>query len=223
MTRIDLTKRVHAENDVVAGRVRDRVRRAGLYALNLISSPGAGKTTLVAATAARLGPDLATAAVVGDLETDTDAGKLRAAGLPAAQIETLGACHLTAAQVERALDDLPLKGRSLLAIENVGNLVCPNTWDLGEDAKVVLVSLPEGHDKAVKYPTAFAWATAFVVTKVDLAPVLDTDVEALVADATAIHPDLAVFRVSAKTGEGMDGWTAWLRARIAEKRAAATA
>ena len=211
--RIDLTKRVHAENDAVAARVRERLRRSRTFTVNLISSPGAGKTTLLAATAARLGRSLPISAIVGDLETEIDADRLRASGVPAVQIETLGACHLVAAQVETALARLSLPDGGLLAIENVGNLVCPNTWDLGEDAKVVLVSLPEGADKPAKYPTAFAWATVFLVTKTDLAPWLDTDADRLVADARAIRPDLTVFRVSAKTGEGMDEWTAWLRAR----------
>lgn len=216
--KIDLGKKVRSANDEIASRLRERFARAGTFVFNLISAPGSGKTALLEATTRRPGTDLSIAAIVGDVETEADAERLRAAGLRAHQIETLGSCHLDARMVEKALNSLPPEDLDLLAVENVGNLVCPVSFDLGEDVKVALVSLPEGADKPMKYPAAFARAGVFVITKIDLAPHMDCDVERLVRDAKAINPDLAVFKVSAKTGEGMDDWLGWLRERAAEKK-----
>ena len=216
--KIDLSRRVHVENDRIAARLRTRLEEAGVFTVNLISAPGSGKTSLLEATAPLLRPDIECAVIVGDLVTEDDAERLRAAGVRAHQIETLGACHLDAGRIEKALEDLPPEGLDLLAIENVGNLVCPCTFDLGEDAKVVLVSLPEGPDKPRKYPTAFAWASAFVISKLDLAPHVPCDVSDLAAGARSINPDLEVFPLSSETGEGMDAWVGWLRKRIAGRR-----
>jgi len=209
--KTDLSKKVRSANAEIASRLRRRFARAGTFVFNLISAPGSGKTTLLEATARRLPRDVSLAAIVGDVETEADAERLRSAGLAAHQIETHGSCHLNAKVVEEAVGELLPEGVDLLAIENVGNLVCPVSFDLGEDAKVALVSLPEGADKPLKYPAAFAQARAFVITKMDLMPHLDCDVEKLAGDARAINPDLAVFRLSAKTGEGMNDWLGWLR------------
>lgn len=216
--KIDLGRKVRSANEEIASRLRDRFARAGTFVFNLISAPGSGKTALLEATARRLGTDLSIAVIVGDVETEADAERLGAAGLRAHQIETHGSCHLDARMIERALDVLPPEGLDLLAVENVGNLVCPVSFDLGEDVKVALVSLPEGADKPMKYPAAFARAGAFVITKLDLAPHVDCDLEKLAGDAGAINPGLAVFKTSARTGEGMDDWLGWLRRRAAEKR-----
>lgn len=221
--RTDLGRKVRSANEEIASRLRERFARAGTFVVNLISAPGSGKTSLLEATARRLPRDVSLAAIVGDVETEADAERLRAAGLAARQIETHGSCHLNAKAVEEALGELPPEGVDLLAVENVGNLVCPVSFDLGEDVKVALVSLPEGHDKPLKYPAAFAQAGAFVVTKMDLVPHLDCDVEKLAGDARAINPGLAVFRVSAKTGDGMSGWLDWLCERARAKRRASGA
>lgn len=214
---IDLSRKVRSANDEVALRLRARFAQAGTFVFNLISAPGSGKTALLGATAARLEGDTRLAAIVGDVETQADAECLRAAGLRAHQIETFGSCHLDATMIEKALESVPPEGLDLLAIENVGNLVCPVSFDLGEDAKVALVSVPEGADKPSKYPAAFARASAFVISKIDLVPHVDCDMDRLVRDALAINPDLEVLRLSAKTGAGMDEWLAWLCACVRKK------
>ncbi len=216
--KVDLGKKIRSANDDIAERLRERFASSGTYVFNLVSAPGSGKTTLLEETTRLIGDDLVFRCIVGDIQTEADADRLRAAGLESEQIETLGSCHLDAAMIDQALESLPPEGVDLLAIENIGNLVCPVSFDLGEDAKVALVSLPEGGDKPSKYPSAFARAEAFVVTKIDLAPHLDCDEERLLGDALAINPDLKVIRLSARTGEGMDEWTAWLRDKVAQKK-----
>lgn len=208
---IDLGEKVRSANEEIASHLRERFARAGTFVVNLISAPGSGKTTLLEATARCLDRDTRFAAIVGDVETQADAERLRVAGLRSHQIETFGSCHLDAKMIEKALESLPPEGLDLLAIENVGNLVCPVSFDLGEDAKVALVSVPEGADKPSKYPAAFARARAFVISKIDLVPHIDCDMDRLVRDALTINPDLEVFRLSAKTGAGIDEWVAWLR------------
>lgn len=215
--QIDLGRKVRSASNEIASRLRERFALAGTFVFNLISAPGSGKTALLEATARCLDEDIRFAAIVGDVETQADAERLRAAGLRAHQIETFGSCHLDAKMIEKALESLPPEGLDLLAIENVGNLVCPVSFDLGEDAKVALVSIPEGADKPSKYPAAFARAKAFVVSKIDLAQYMDCDMDRLVRDALTINPELEVFHLSAKTGAGMDEWTAWLRECANEK------
>lgn len=201
------------------GRLRRRFARAGTFVLNLISAPGSGKTELLTETARRLRDVLRIAVIAGDVQTDADASRIRSAGVPAAAIETHGACHLKAEMIEKALEELPGNAPELLFIENVGNLVCPSAFDLGEDGKVALVSLPEGDDKPAKYPAVFSKAVAFVVTKMDLKDVLRAAPEKLVEYARAIRPGLSVFLVSARTGEGLDEWCRWLVSCAREKRA----
>ncbi|GAB4270169.1 MAG: hydrogenase nickel incorporation protein HypB [Deferrisomatales bacterium] len=216
MKDIAVEKKVLARNDAVAEVNRRLFREAGAYAINLISSPGTGKTTLLEATLGRLARRLRVAVVEGDVQTENDAVRIEATGVPVEAIVTGGACHLDAAMVRRAFGALTARldgALDLLVIENVGNLVCPASYDLGEDEKVALVSVTEGEDKPLKYPALFHAASTLVVTKVDLVPHLEFDVEALVENARSVNPGLDVFQVSARTGEGMDAWVDHLAAR----------
>ena len=216
--KFDLGKKVLSANAEIAAAIREGFARSGTFVVNLISAPGSGKTALLEETGRRLAGKARFAVIVGDPETRADAERLVAAGVTARQVETLGSCHLDAKMVLGALDDLGAEELDILAIENVGNLVCPVSFDLGEDVKVALVSLPEGPDKPSKYPAAFAASRAFVVTKADLSPHLDCDEERLVSDALAVNPGLETFRVSSRTGEGLDEWVGWLREHAGEKK-----
>ncbi len=207
-----------SDADALAAELRERFRRSGTFVLNLISAPGSGKTELVARTALRLKDELALGAIAGDLQTELDAERIARSGIAARAVETHGACHLRTSEVRDALEALP-RDLDVLFIENVGNLVCPSSFDLGEDAKVALVSLPEGDDKPAKYPSIFSKAGAFVVTKTDLSSVCACDIARMRRDATALNARVAVFEVSARTGSGMDEWCEWLRAQAAAKRA----
>jgi hydrogenase nickel incorporation protein HypB len=198
------------KNDRYAGENRRRLERGGVFALNLVSSPGSGKTTLLVKTVEALKARLPVAVIEGDQETSLDAERLRATGVPSLQINTGRGCHLDAHMVGHALQSLPLAPRSILFIENVGNLVCPAGFDLGETGKVVILSVTEGDDKPLKYPDAFAAAAMMVVSKVDLLPHVDFDVACCIGHARAINPDIAVLQLSAKTGEGMAAWIEWL-------------
>jgi hydrogenase nickel incorporation protein HypB len=185
---------------------RRRFARHGVQVLNVLSSPGSGKTTLLARTLADLAPRLRAAVIVGDLATDTDARRFAAAGVPVVQITTGGLCHLEAAMVAEAVRGFDLDALDLLVIENVGNLVCPAVFDLGEDARVVLLSVTEGEDKPIKYPVAFKTADAVVITKTDLAAVAGFDRATALGHVAAIAPRARLFEVSARTGEGLPAW-----------------
>ena len=219
MTRIPVITNILAYNDAVARDVRQTIGPRVLT-LNLISSPGAGKTTLIERTAAALVGELRLAVIEGDLATTLDAARVAAHGVPVVQINTDGGCHLEARQIVAALPELPLAELDVLIIENVGNLVCPTAFDLGEDAKVVLVSLPEGDDKPLKYPGSFLAARAVVVNKMDLAPYLPTDVERLRQGIMTINCDVSIMPISCITGEGMAAWLEWIRAALRAKRQA---
>jgi len=216
---IEIEEDVLARNDALAVEVRARLGAAGVLALNLVSSPGAGKTTLLVETLGRMG-DVAVAVIEGDQETSADAERIRATGAPAVQVNTGKGCHLDAAMVAHALDHLPPLEGGVLFIENVGNLVCPAGFDLGEGARVVVVSVPEGQDKPLKYPGIFAGADLMIVSKTDLAPHVDVDVAGLIANARKVRPGLGAIALSAKTGEGMADWLDWLGAARAMRRAA---
>ncbi|HET8622353.1 MAG TPA: hydrogenase nickel incorporation protein HypB [Gemmatimonadales bacterium] len=209
---IDVRERVMAQNDMLAAEVRERLARAGTVALNLVSSPGSGKTTLLERTLEVLGEELGLAVVTGDVQTQNDADRIarRTSRLVQAVI-TGGACHLDARQVLTALDALDLDRTRVLFIENVGNLVCPASWDLGEDAKVVLFSVTEGEDKPVKYPKMFRQSRYAVLNKIDLLPYVPFDVNRAVRYAREVNPDLRFFFISALTGEGLDQWFDFLR------------
>jgi hydrogenase nickel incorporation protein HypB len=217
---IEVRERVMARNDELAAAVRDRLHRAGVVAFNLVSSPGSGKTSLLERTLDQLGEELDIAVVTGDVQTQNDADRLARRTTRLVQaVVTNGACHLDALQVETALGSLDLERTRLLFIENVGNLVCPASWDLGEEAKVVVFSVTEGEDKPVKYPKMFQQSRFAVLNKIDLLPHLRFSVDEAVANARRVNPELRFFFTSALTGEGMDEWYGFLRQEV---RAVAT-
>jgi hydrogenase nickel incorporation protein HypB len=207
---LEIRKNVLKQNDVVAGALRDQFRAHETYVVSLVSSPGAGKTTFLEKTLTLLRTRYRVAALVGDLATENDALRLARSGVPVRQITTGTLCHLEAAMVEHALADWSLGQLDLLFIENVGNLVCPASYDLGEDLRLVLLSVTEGEDKPLKYPTIFNSADAAVITKVDLATAVEFDELAANANIQAVRPGMDVFKVSAKTNEGMDGFLQFL-------------
>ncbi|HWV37276.1 MAG TPA: hydrogenase nickel incorporation protein HypB [Vulgatibacter sp.] len=207
-----------ARNDRLAARNRGWLEARGIVALNLVGAPGTGKTSLLEETARRLAGAVEISVLEGDQETDADARRIRAAGCRALQINTGAGCHLDAAMIEGALARLfPARG-SILFVENVGNLVCPALFDLGEAAKVVVLSVTEGDDKPLKYPHVFRAADVFVLNKTDLLPHVHFDVEACMTNARRMNPDLQIFRTSARTGEGMDVWCGWLAGLVEGRR-----
>jgi len=209
---IELREPVMARNNEIAGAVRGRLVSAGVPALNFVSSPGSGKTLLLERTLAALGEELRIAVVTGDVQTQNDADRLARHTTRLVQaVVTGGACHLDAKQVETALEAIDLGATDLLFVENVGNLVCPASWDLGEDAKVVLFSVTEGEDKPLKYPKMFRQARYAVLNKTDLLPYVPFNVELALRNARQVNPELRFFRTSALTGEGLDEWFDFLR------------
>ena len=213
--RVTVRQNVMKANDEVAGANRRRLEETATLAVNLISSPGSGKTTLLERTIERLKDRWSLAVIAGDVQTERDADRLRKYGIPVLAIETGGSCHLDARQVANVLEPLDLSGIDLLLIENVGNLVCPSAYDLGEEMKVVLVSVAEGEDKPWKYPAIFRRAGALVVTKIDLAPYVNASVARIIDAARSYQRDLPAFPTSGYTGEGLEDWVAWLSGRIA--------
>ena len=207
-------------NDSWARRNRELFAAAGALCLNLVSSPGSGKTTLLVRTVAALAPRRGVAVVEGDQQTSNDADRIRATGVPAVQVNTGRGCHLEAPMVARALEKLPLSAGGVLFVENVGNLVCPALFDLGEAHKVAILSVTEGEDKPLKYPDMFRAADLMLVNKIDLLPYLDFDVGLCVANARRVNPAIEVLRVSARSGEGFAGWLQWIEARATARREA---
>ncbi|HUW83704.1 MAG TPA: hydrogenase nickel incorporation protein HypB [Phycisphaerae bacterium] len=218
--RIRVDKKVLQSNDEIAEANRLRLAQLGLTGVNLIASPGAGKTSLLVATLRALHGRLRCCVVEGDLATSQDADRIAALDVPVWQINTGGACHLSARQVADAFDQLPLAGNDLVLIENVGNLVCPTSFDLGEHAKVALLSMPEGDDKPSKYPGTFARAAAVVVTKADLADHVDFDLDRVERDIRRLNPHCRILVTSAKTGEGIGPWCDFLGEQVAANRTA---
>jgi hydrogenase nickel incorporation protein HypB len=210
-TAIPIGAEVLAANNRIAETNRALLKSKGLYAVNIMSSPGSGKTTIVEYLARRFGD--AMAVIVGDVQTRRDAERVIRAGSRSVQIETNGACHLDAHSVEHALERLDLEGCKLLVIENVGNLVCPSSYDLGEHEKIAILSLPEGDDKVLKYPSLFHRANVLLIGKIDLAPYMEFSVDKAVNECRSLNRSVAVFRVSAKTGEGMDDFCGYLAAK----------
>jgi len=204
-----------ARNDELAARVRSRLAGHGITAFNLVSSPGAGKTTLLERTLATLGEELGISVVTGDVQTQNDADRLaRHTDRLVQAVVTGGACHLDALQILTSLDAIDLDQTRLLFIENVGNLVCPANWDLGELAKIVLFTVTEGEDKPLKYPKMFQNARYAVLTKTDLLPYVPFDVDLAIANAHRINPELQFLELSATTGAGLDGWFDFLRGAV---------
>ncbi|MBZ5682071.1 MAG: hydrogenase nickel incorporation protein HypB [Acidobacteriia bacterium] len=215
MNRVPLEKKVLSENDRIAGELRERFREHGTLCLNLISSPGSGKTSLLERTLESLPGNDRVAVLTGDIQTENDAARLRRFGFPTKQITTGGTCHLDARMIDRHLADWKLEEIDLLFIENVGNLVCPSSYDLGENAKIVLLSVTEGEDKPLKYPSIFFKSELLVLTKVDLLPYVPFDIAVAEENARRVHPGMQSVRVSATTGSGMGEWMTWLEQRRA--------
>lgn len=219
MSEVNLNRRILAANDAGAGKNRAFFEKHGVLVVNVMSSPGAGKTTLLEATVRALHPRVRLGVVEGDIATSLDAERLARLGIPAVQINTAGACHLDAGMIAGVRGRFDWERLDALFIENVGNLVCPAGFDLGEDLRTVILSIPEGSDKFRKYPAIFRDADILLLSKVDLLPFSDFDVELLLRDAAEARPELPVMPVSAIGGEGVDRWAEWLEERIRQKKA----
>jgi hydrogenase nickel incorporation protein HypB len=214
---VQVRENVLKQNDLLARALRQRFQEAGVYVVSLVSSPGSGKTAFLEKTLAALKPFCRVAALVGDLATDNDAERLARAEVPVRQITTGTVCHLEAQMVERALEGWDLREMDCLFIENVGNMVCPSSYDLGEDMRLVLMSVTEGEDKPLKYPTIFNTADIALLTKIDLAAAVEFDLVAAQKSIQSVRPGMQVLQVSAKTGQGMDEWLQFLRSRFAAR------
>ena len=211
MSRIPMEGKVLSENDRIAAELRERFREHDIFCVNLISSPGSGKTTLLEKTLSGFPPNERVAVLTGDIQTDNDAQRLARYGFPVRQICTGGACHLDARMIQRSLEGWDPDSLDVLFIENVGNLVCPTSYDLGEQHKIVLLSVTEGEDKPLKYPATFFKAHLVVLTKVDLLPYVPFNIDLARENARKIHPEVEIVEVSCTTGQGLDQWRAWLR------------
>jgi hydrogenase nickel incorporation protein HypB len=220
---LEVRKNVLKKNDLIAAALRERFRRDGVFVVSLVSSPGAGKTAFLEKILTVLRRQRRVAALVGDLATDNDAARLARSQAPVKQITTGTLCHLEAAMVKNALEGWDIGQLDLLFIENVGNLVCPSSYDLGEDLRLVLMSVTEGEDKPLKYPTIFNSADVAVITKMDLAKAVEFDETAARASIQAVRPGMQVFMVSSRTGAGMEELFSFLISRSAELRAATPA
>jgi len=218
---VEVRRNVLKQNDVIARALRERFRDAGVFVVSLVSSPGSGKTTFLERTLTELQPRYRVAALVGDLATDNDAARLARSKAPVKQITTGTLCHLEAAMVQNALEGWDLRSRDFLFIENVGNLVCPSSYDLGENMRLVLMSVTEGEDKPLKYPTIFNSADIAVVTKNDLAAAVEFDWSAAEKSIHSVRPGMKVFRLSAKTGDGMSEYLEFLSQQLAGQRTVA--
>jgi hydrogenase nickel incorporation protein HypB len=217
MKKINVVKSVLEANDAIAAASRQRLDEAGVVSINITSAPGSGKTTLLQKTIPALEPDLSCAVVVGDLQTTRDAERLEGVAAEVTQINTEGGCHLSAAQVAEALNGLDLESLRIVFIENVGNMVCPAGFDLGEHARVAMLSTPEGDDKVAKYPTLFQPADVILLNKMDLAEALEFDVAKVVEDLSKVNTAAPLLQVSTKTGDGLDAWIDWLKVRAKPK------
>lgn len=211
---VPVVQDILSANDQIARENQAVFRAAGVLVLNLMSAPGAGKTSLILATAERLPPAWRLGAIEGDLASSLDAERLASHGLPVVQINTGGGCHLDAPMVRTALSHLPLSTLDVLCIENVGNLVCPANFALGADLAIVVASIPEGHDKPYKYPAMFACADAVILNKIDLLGRLDFDLQYFQRGLSMLQPQVPLFQVSCQTGEGVQPWVDWLLHRL---------
>ena len=216
-------KKVLSENDRLAAELRERYREQNILCVNLISSPGSGKTALLEKTLSSFPKENCVAVLTGDIQTDNDARRLARYGFPVRQIVTGGTCHLDARMVDRHLNEMGFRGPGLLLVENVGNLVCPSSYDLGEAAKIVLLSVTEGEDKPLKYPGIFHRASLMILTKTDLLPHVEFSPELALENARKVHPEIDYIALSSRTGEGFDQWLSWLSAlQLKARREAAT-
>ncbi|MFP4212725.1 MAG: hydrogenase nickel incorporation protein HypB [Desulfohalobiaceae bacterium] len=217
---IPVVRNILESNQKTSQELQQTFQEQGLLVLNLISSPGAGKTSLLVRTLNDLAPELNMAVIEGDLQTSNDAQKIAATGAMVLQINTQGACHLDGSMIGQALQHMDLDSVDILFIENVGNLVCPAEFKLGEDYKIALLSIPEGDDKPEKYPVLFAESSLLLLNKIDLLPYIQFDTQRASQAARAVNQDLEVMQVSAQTGQGLQQWYDWLRGKVQEKRQA---
>jgi hydrogenase nickel incorporation protein HypB len=222
MSRVVVEKKVLNENQVLAEQLRRRYRDNDVFCINIISSPGSGKTSLLERTLERFPRETRVAVLTGDIQTENDAIRLARAGFPVKQITTGGTCHLDARMIEKHLADWPLENLDILLVENVGNLVCPSSYDLGEHAKVVVLSVTEGEDKPLKYPSIFFKSELAVINKIDLLPYVPFDIGKARENILKVNPGAKIVEVSCTSGEGLDIWMAWLETRR-EKAVGATA
>jgi hydrogenase nickel incorporation protein HypB len=211
MERVPLERKVLSENDRIAAELRKRFREVGALCLNMISSPGSGKTSLLERTLESFARNERVAVLTGDIQTENDATRLKRFGFPVKQITTGGTCHLDARMIERHLADWRLEDLDLLLIENVGNLVCPASYDLGEAAKIVVLSVTEGEDKPLKYPSIFLKSQLLILSKIDLLPYVPFDIEAAAQNARRVHPCMEIVKVSCVTRSGLHEWLMWLQ------------
>ncbi len=215
--KIQVVRNVLDANKMQADRMRQKFAEQHVFVLNVMSSPGSGKTTTLIRTLKALMPEVRCGVIVGDICSTHDADKLAETGAPVVQINTDqfgGECHLAAHVIDTAVAAMDLESLDLLIIENIGNLVCPAEFDVGEDLKIVMLSVTEGEDKPIKYPLMFRVCDAALINKVDLLPYLDLEVEAVQDSIRQVHPDMPMFNISAKTGEGFDAWVAWLKSKV---------
>lgn len=212
--QIDLKQPILEKNDQLAANLRKRFAEHHVYVVDLLASPGSGKTSTILATIEALRDEFNIAVIEGDIASSVDAEKIKAQGISAVQINTGGACHLESAMITRAVDVLDLDRLDLIIIENVGNLVCPTDFDLGENAKIMILSVPEGDDKPLKYPGVFQVSKACILNKVDTLPVFNFDREAFESSVRQLNPQAPIFPISATTGEGVDAWASWLAERV---------
>ncbi|MGE4497893.1 MAG: hydrogenase nickel incorporation protein HypB [Deferribacterales bacterium] len=216
MTKLDVNKRILSKNEELAEALKEGFDRDRTLVLNFVSSPGSGKTTLLSKILVEIQKEYSVGVIEGDLQTDFDAERIRAAGIPAVQVNTNGSCHLEALDIEKAM--VAFGKLDLLIIENVGNLVCPSSYELGEDAKVCMLSVTEGEDKPAKYPSMFHVSSAFIINKTDLLPYVDFDVQKCRGFALGVNPTLDIFETSCKTGQGLDEFIGWIKAKIRRKK-----
>ena len=214
--QIDLKQPILQKNDAIASELRERFAENHVFVLDLLASPGSGKTSTILATIDALRDEFNIAVIEGDIASNVDAEKIKAQGIPAVQINTGGACHLESAMLKRAVDVLDLARLDLIIVENVGNLVCPTDFDLGENAKVMILSVPEGDDKPLKYPGVFQVAEAVVLNKVDTLPVFNFDREAFESAVRQLNPQAPIVPIAATKGDGVEAWAEWLADRIRE-------
>jgi len=219
MAKIDFKEKLTSENDILAAELRKQFGEDDLFALNLVSSPGSGKTSLLERTLSELGSQLEMGLIAGDVQTENDADRLiRAGGKMVRPIVTNGACHLDAKMITRVLSSFKLRALDVLFIENVGNLVCPSSFDLGEDMKVVLISTTEGDDKPLKYPAMFRRSSLMIINKIDLLGHSDFDLERVKKHARQINGEIEIIELSCRTKEGLDDWFSWLKENVRHKQ-----
>lgn len=215
--KVEIKQSPMEKNNERAREIRKRLEDKGIFILNLMSSPGSGKTTLLEKLADVAGDRFKMGIIEGDLATERDADRIRAKGIQCVQINTNGGCHMDSHMIDKVLESFDLDNMDILIIENVGNLVCPSSWDLGEHKRAVVLSVTEGADKVAKYPTMFRKADAVIVNKIDLIPYLNFDMSIVEKDLHAIRPDMEIMQLSATTGENMEDWVVWLEKHLIKK------